>query len=30
MKSFITDLMHATIFALTIASPMIIYMLYYM
>ena len=30
MKSFIRDLIHATIFALIISSPMIIYMLYYM
>ena len=30
MKLFMRDLIHATIFALTISSPMIIYMLYYM
>jgi hypothetical protein len=30
MKSFITDLFHATIFALIIGFPMIIYLLYVM
>jgi hypothetical protein len=30
MQSFIKDLIHATIFALIIASPMIIYLLYVM
>jgi hypothetical protein len=30
MKYFIRDLINAIIFALTISSPMIIYMLYYM
>ena len=30
MKLFIRDLIHATIFAVVISSPMIIYMIYYM
>ena len=30
MRSFITDLIHATIFAVIIGSPMIIYLLYVM
>ena len=30
MKYFIRDLIHATIFAIVISSPMIIYFLYYM
>lgn len=29
MKYFIRDLIHATIFAVVISSPMIIYMIYY-
>ena len=29
MKYFMRDLIHATIFAVVISSPMIIYMIYY-